>query len=657
MKKHTIFLVLLSFMPGLLNAATFFSSRGAFTSATNAQTVAVQVSHAVGFGVVSGDMSPVIPGSEYGVSGAEHFDIVLSEPVKAFGMYMHDGYDIGFNVNSPNCPHSDSSFTITYKYNDGTVASTSVNPPKDSLFFVGIASESSFNKIEVRENGAAINEAVGSHCENDFIGGFIGSASFDPNLPPEDPEPITISIQLDPVPSSAANQVDVYEDQYVEIALLGSSNFNVGDVDRSSVKSYGLSPASSWMENVNGDGYSDLVLRFSKSAYIGKIEQQKGKVFFDKDRVSISVTGKEAGDKSYVSFIGNGYITIRKHIDVGLDVQSMQCPNPIYFNEQNITVVLNGSSMLDIGDIDVTSLKLFGLTPVLVTESDISTLYEPLRDKQDFMSCNILDGDGYSDLVMIYDTKQLITAIEESLGRVLVENEPIRIVLQGMMKNNFLGTSITGEDFVVTPKEVTFDYKPASCHNIFNLKKKCFFHAVILGSEDVNPILIRIDSIMLEGVAPVKSRVKDISYHTTGDSNRSYCRCIHEKRDGHTDLLLTYKNSAMVDALNQRYSPEHNDELNISIHGTFETGYQYIFFEGADTIKIKDKRFHSFYGQCRSDQSRHHKCGMHKNHCQCSMKKEKDCKKHKNEQCGTCVKKSKQQKHTHPGGKQHKSCS
>ena len=92
------------------------------------------------------NFNPILPGAEYALSGDENFDVIFSTPQIAFAMdYGDDSID--------------SIFTLTFFSGVSNVGSTSFTStsPFDTAKFVGFISDTSFDKIEIRENDGASN--------------------------------------------------------------------------------------------------------------------------------------------------------------------------------------------------------------------------------------------------------------------------------------------------------------------------------------------------------------------------------------------------------------------------------------------------------------------------------------------------------------------
>ncbi len=75
-------------------------------------------------------------------------------------------------------------------------------------------------------------------------------------------EPLDASAQLDIKPGSFPNSLNPNSNGKLPAALLGSSTFDISNVDVSSLLLEGVAPVRTRVEDVDADGYDDLVLKF-----------------------------------------------------------------------------------------------------------------------------------------------------------------------------------------------------------------------------------------------------------------------------------------------------------------------------------------------------------------------------------------------------------
>ncbi len=105
------------------------------------------------------DLTPILPGNEFGISGHENVDITFATDVTAFGLWMQDGLAVG-EIRGTG---EDSRFEFTFVANGTVLESIVVDPPVDEAFFFGVVSLVPFDRVEIREIDPINNE-------NDFFG-------------------------------------------------------------------------------------------------------------------------------------------------------------------------------------------------------------------------------------------------------------------------------------------------------------------------------------------------------------------------------------------------------------------------------------------------------------------------------------------------------
>ena len=128
------------------------------------------------------------------------------------------------------------------------------------------------------------------------------------------------------------------------------------------------------------------------------------------------------------------------------------------------------------------------------------------------------------------------------------------------------------------PISVNIDIKPESCPNPLNVKSKGFLPVVILGTEDFDVTEIDIASIRLEGAAPIRSIIEDVSTPLL-DKQDEY-DCASEGEDGFDDLTLKFDTQEVVSALGE---VADGDELVLTLTGKFPDGKP---IEGKDCVTI-----------------------------------------------------------------------
>ena len=128
---------------------------------------------------------------------------------------------------------------------------------------------------------------------------------------------------------------------------------------------------------------------------------------------------------------------------------------------------------------------------------------------------------------------------------------------------------------------IEIDIKPQSCPNPLNTKSKGVLPVAVLGTADLDVNDIDVSSIKLEGVAPIKSSLEDVS--TPVVNPQSECECTTDGADGFDDLTLKFDRQDIVAALG---SVSDGDEVVLTLTGELKDGTP---IEGTDCIIVKKK--------------------------------------------------------------------
>ncbi len=178
-------------------------------------------------------------------------------------------------------------------------------------------------------------------------------------------------------------------------------------------------------------------------------------------------------------------------IEVAVDIKPHSCPNPIKINTKNhskheknddkndgeeddkhkeddddeherdddesdehkghgvLPVAILGTQDFDVRQIDVTTIRLLGVSPLRSELEDEATPFYPFIGKIDAFSCTTKEEDGLLDLTLKFDKQKIIDGIRLFLGREPRDREVITLSLTGKLKSEFGGTGIVGEDLVI----------------------------------------------------------------------------------------------------------------------------------------------------------------------------------------------------------------
>ena len=148
------------------------------------------------------------------------------------------------------------------------------------------------------------------------------------------------------------------------------------------------------------------------------------------------------------------------------------------------------------------------------------------------------------------------------------------------------------------PIPVAFDIKPGSCPNPFNTKwlknidngngnsngsmnRGGVMPAAIVGSETFDVANVDVSTLLLEGVAPLRSNFEDVTRPATGDEE---CSCTSDGPDGIMDLTLKFSRQEIA----ATFGPvENGDVVVLTITGALLDGTP---FETSDCVSILSKQ-------------------------------------------------------------------
>ena len=132
-------------------------------------------------------------------------------------------------------------------------------------------------------------------------------------------------------------------------------------------------------------------------------------------------------------------------IPVPFDIKPQNCRNPLNVKSGGVMpAAILGTEDLDVTQIDSTTIKLVGVSPLRWNVEDVATPFEPYTGKEDAYDCTTEGSDSYNDLTMKFKKKEIVEAIGDvNDGDVLILTVNAQL---------FDGTAIVGEDIVVILK-------------------------------------------------------------------------------------------------------------------------------------------------------------------------------------------------------------
>lgn len=130
-------------------------------------------------------------------------------------------------------------------------------------------------------------------------------------------------------------------------------------------------------------------------------------------------------------------------VKVSIDIKPKSCPNSFNLkSNMQFTVAILGNWDFDVRDIDITTIEFNGLSPIKISYDDVTA---PAASINDECFCEKLDPDSFEDLVLKFDTQEIIA----SLGNVQDGDE---IILSLLAKLEDGETLIRGTDCVLIRK-------------------------------------------------------------------------------------------------------------------------------------------------------------------------------------------------------------
>ena len=130
---------------------------------------------------------------------------------------------------------------------------------------------------------------------------------------------------------------------------------------------------------------------------------------------------------------------------VFVDIKPGSCPNPLNVKSKGmLPVAILGTEDLDVLDVDPSSIRLEGVAPQRSGIEDVST---PLNNEED---CYDHGVDGYDDLILKFDTQEVVEAVVAALGTDVVDGDELLLTLTGVLGD---GTAIEGQGTVIIIKK------------------------------------------------------------------------------------------------------------------------------------------------------------------------------------------------------------
>jgi hypothetical protein len=129
---------------------------------------------------------------------------------------------------------------------------------------------------------------------------------------------------------------------------------------------------------------------------------------------------------------------------VPLDIKPQSCPNPLNLKGRGVLpIAILGTEDFDATWISPDSVRLEGVAPLRWSLEDMATPFEPFTGRVYEDDCTDLGEDGYSDLTLKFDAREVMAALGGvDVGQVVVMR------VEGNLKEEYGGLPFVGEDIV-----------------------------------------------------------------------------------------------------------------------------------------------------------------------------------------------------------------
>jgi hypothetical protein len=130
-------------------------------------------------------------------------------------------------------------------------------------------------------------------------------------------------------------------------------------------------------------------------------------------------------------------------IVVPFDIRPKSCPNVLNVESNGVLpAAILGTADFNVLDVDRSSIRLLGVAPLRTEFEDVGAPSPSPTEEE----CTVEPPDGLLDLVLQFDTRQIVEAVVTALGREPEDHEVVTLRLDGRLAD---GTPLTGEDTVI----------------------------------------------------------------------------------------------------------------------------------------------------------------------------------------------------------------
>ncbi len=150
-------------------------------------------------------------------------------------------------------------------------------------------------------------------------------------------------------------------------------------------------------------------------------------------------------------------------------------------------------------------------------------------------------------------------------------------VMDNLKVSNYAKTDFSDRFQEGPLRTVAVDLLPGACPNPFNVRSQGMLPAAILGAGDFSVADVDVQSLRLNGVAPLASRVQDLAGPPASQAD---CACPSVGPDGQLDLGLSFDRAAIAQTLGD---VEDGATVTLVLTGRLQNGW---LIEGRDCLRI-----------------------------------------------------------------------
>jgi hypothetical protein len=133
-------------------------------------------------------------------------------------------------------------------------------------------------------------------------------------------------------------------------------------------------------------------------------------------------------------------------LSVAIDIKPGGCPNPLNVKSKGVLpLAILGKEDFDVFWVDVATVTLQGVAPIH-GKGHYEDVSAPVAGSVEECDCNEADPDGFPDLVLHFDTQEIVAAIGE-----VSDGDEVLLQLEGMLIAAI--DTVTGSDCVVIRKK------------------------------------------------------------------------------------------------------------------------------------------------------------------------------------------------------------